>query len=88
MNMPKTNFINGNPAQGIMGTIVTAEFLNAVNNHYHTGLDEDGHGALAYAIDTGCANSYQISLTPELSTLITGCRYILWRPVPIQVQQH
>lgn len=86
--MPKTNFINGNPAQGIMGTIVTAEFLNAVNNHYHTGLDEDGHGALAYAIDTGCANSYQISLTPELSTLITGCRYILWRPVPIQVQQH
>lgn len=72
MNMPKTNFINGNPAQGIMGTVVTAEFLNAVNNHYHTGLDEDGHGALAYAVDTGSANSYQISLTPELSTLITG----------------
>lgn len=70
--MAKTNFINGNPSQGIMGTVVTAEFLNAVNNHYHTGLDEDGHGALAYAVDTGTINSYQISLTPELSTLITG----------------
>lgn len=70
--MAKTNFVNGNPAQGIMGTVVTAEFLNAVNNHYHTGLDEDGHGALAYAVDTGSANSYQISLNPPLQTLIVG----------------
>ena len=38
--MPKTNFVNGDPSQGIMGTVVTAEFLNALNNHRHTGMRE------------------------------------------------
>jgi hypothetical protein len=38
----KTNFVNGDPSQGILGTIVDAAWLNKVFNHRHTGLDEDG----------------------------------------------
>lgn len=70
--MAKTSFQNGNPALGVPGTIVTAEFLNATNNHRHTGLDEDGAGAIDYAVDTGAADSYAIALTPALSGHVTG----------------
>jgi len=70
--MAKTTFVNGNPAQGILGTVVTAEFLNAVNKHHHTGRDVDGEGALPYAADTGAADAYAIALDPTLSEYITG----------------
>jgi len=70
--MAKTIFVNGNPAQGILGTVVTAEFLNAANKHHHTGKDVDGEGALPYAADTGEADAYAIALDPALSEYITG----------------
>jgi len=70
--LPKTTFINGDASQGTRGTRVTAEYLNAINNHHHTGLDEDGHGALAYAADTGTANAYVVALSPALFQYITG----------------
>jgi len=66
--MGKTVFSDTPP----QGTIVTAAFLNAVNNHRHTGADEDGAGALNYAADTGTANAYAIALTPALTTHIVG----------------
>jgi hypothetical protein len=70
--MSKTTFVDGNPSEGVAGTIVTADFLNAVNNHHHTGRDVDGEGALAYAADTGEANAYAIALSPALTAYITG----------------
>lgn len=70
--MAKTVFENGNPALGVPGTVVTAEFLNATNNHRHTGKTEDGAGAIDYAADTGAANAYAIALTPALTEHITG----------------
>ncbi len=70
--MSKTTFVDGDATQGITGTIVTAEFLNAMNNHRHTGLDEDGAGALDYAADTGSADAYEITLDPALTANITG----------------
>lgn len=70
--MSKTNFTNGDAPSGIHGTRVAAEFLNAVNTHHHTGLDEDGHGALPYAADTGTANAYVVNLSPALTQYITG----------------
>jgi len=70
--MPKTDFINGNPALGIAGTIVTAEFLEGLNTHRHDGVDEDGHGSLDYAVATGSANAYAISLTPALTAHVPG----------------
>ncbi|OPY07264.1 MAG: hypothetical protein A4E68_01946 [Syntrophaceae bacterium PtaB.Bin095] len=70
--MAKTEFIDGNPAEAIEGTIVTAAFLNALNNHRHRGLDVDGDGAIDYAADTGTANAYAISLTPALTDHVIG----------------
>lgn len=70
--MAKTTFINGDKAQGIPGTRVTAEFLNSLNRQRHDGLDEDGHGALDYAAATGSANAYAITLSPPLPALIPG----------------
>ena len=70
--MPKTTFVNGNPAQGILGTVVTAEFLNAMNKHHHTGRDVDGEGALPYAADAGSADTYEITLNPALGAYIVG----------------
>jgi len=52
--------------------VVTAEFLNAVNKHHHTGRDVDGEGALPFAADTGAADAYVIALDPALSGYITG----------------
>lgn len=70
--MSKTTFVNGDPSQGIAGTVVTAEFLTAVNNHRHTGRDVDGEGALDYAADAGAANAYVVTLSPALDAYITG----------------
>jgi hypothetical protein len=70
--MSKTTYVDGNPAEGIPGTIVTADFLNTVNNHHHTGRDIDGEGALAFAADTGEANAYIAALSPALDAYITG----------------
>lgn len=70
--MSKTTFIDGNPSQGILGTVVTAALLNALNNHRHTGQDIDGDGALDYAVATGSANAYAITLSPALGAYISG----------------
>lgn len=70
--MSKTTYVNGDPSQGIAGTVVTADFLNKVNNHYHTGRDVDGEGALTYAADTGAADAYVLTLSPALDAYITG----------------
>lgn len=66
--MSKTVFSDTPPT----GTIVTAAFLNAVNNHRHTGADEDGAGALDYAISTGSANAYVLALSPALAAHVAG----------------
>lgn len=70
--MGKTLFSDGNPATGTLGTIVTAEFLNKLNNQRHTGRDIDGEGALDYAVATGSANAYEVVLTPALDAYIEG----------------
>lgn len=70
--MGKTVFSDGNPLTGTLGTIVNAAFLNALNNHRHTGRDVDGEGALDYAVATGSGNAYAIELTPTLDEYIEG----------------
>lgn len=70
--MPKTNFVDGDPSQGILGTVVTADFINTLNKHYHTGLDQDGHGALPYAADVGMADAYVVNLDPPLTSYVSG----------------
>lgn len=70
--MAKTNFVDGDPVNEIEGTIVTAAFLNALNNHRHTGSDVDGDGAIDYAVDTGSANAYAIALSPALAANVIG----------------
>jgi hypothetical protein len=70
--MSKQIFVDGNPATGALGTLVTAAFLNALNHQRHTGRDIDGEGALDYAVATGSANAYQIALTTALDAYIPG----------------
>ena len=70
--MAKTLFSNGNPLQGILGTIVNADWLNKVFNHRHDGLDQDGSAPLDYAPDTGSANAYAIALAPALTAHVAG----------------
>ncbi len=70
--MAKTTFIDGDPGQGIQGTVVPAAFLNAANDHHHDGLAVDGHGALDYAVDSGAANAYVVDLSPALTQYING----------------
>lgn len=70
--MPKTNFVDGNPAQGIQGSIVLAAFLNKIFSHRHDGLDQDGSAPIDYAVDSGVANAYAIALTPALTAYIPG----------------
>ena len=41
--MGKTVFSAGDQALGVKGTKVTAAFLNALQNHDHSGADADGH---------------------------------------------
>ncbi len=66
--MSKTVFNDTPPT----GTIVTANFLNAVNNHRHTGRNIDGDGAIDYAVSTGSANAYALTLSPALDAQIAG----------------
>lgn len=66
--MSKTIFDDTPP----LGTIVTAAFLNAIQNHRHNGLDEDGSCPLDYAITTGSANAYLLNLTPALTSYVIG----------------
>ena len=66
--MAKTIFDDTPPR----GTIVTADFLNAVNNHRHSGADADGAGALDYAVDSGSGNTYVITLSPALTAHVAG----------------
>ncbi len=70
--MSKTTFVDADKSQGRVGTIISAAFLNFINNHRHRGLDQDGDGAIDYAIDIGAANAYAISLTPALGNYIAG----------------
>lgn len=70
--MAKTLFSDGNPLQGILGTIVNATFLNKIFNHRHDGLDQDGSAPLDYAVDQGAANTYVVALTPALTAHIEG----------------
>ncbi len=70
--MAKTLFSDGNPLQGILGTIVNAAFLNKIFSHRHDGLDQDGSAPLEYAADTGAANAYAIALTPALTAHVAG----------------
>jgi hypothetical protein len=70
--MGKTVFVDGNPSQGVQGTIVTAEFLNALQSHRHDGGSQDGSCPINYAADTGTANAYAIALTPALAAHVQG----------------
>ncbi len=70
--MAKTNFINGDPSQGIMGTVVDAAWLNKVFNHRHDGLNQDGSAPLNSWADTGAANAYNIPLNTAISQRIVG----------------
>lgn len=73
--MGKTNFVDGNPQQGVQGTIVNAAWLNKVfgpSGHRHDGKDADGSAAIDYAADTGAANAYVIALTPALTSHVVG----------------
>lgn len=70
--MAKTLFSDGNPLQGILGTIVSAAFLNKIFSHRHDGLDQDGSAPLDYAADTGAANAYAIALVPALTAHVVG----------------
>jgi hypothetical protein len=66
--MAKTVFNDTPP----LGTIVTAAWLNLIQNHRHNGLDADGSCPIDYAIDTGAANAYAATYTPVISAHITG----------------
>jgi len=70
--MSKTVFTDGDPSLSILGTIITAAFMNAVNNHRHKGADTDGDGAIDYAADTGAADAYVVTLTPALTAHVVG----------------
>lgn len=66
--MGKTVFSDTPP----QGTIVTAAFLNEVNNHRHTGTDVDGAGVLDYAVAGGSGSAYTLALSPALAAHIPG----------------
>ncbi|KAF0145129.1 MAG: cytoplasmic protein [Nitrospirae bacterium] len=73
--MAKTNFVDGDPQQGVQGTRVLAAFLNKLfgtSGHRHDGLDADGSAAIDYAADTGAANAYAIALVPALTQYVVG----------------
>lgn len=70
--MGKTIFVDGNPAQGQVGTLVTAAFLNGLQNHRHGGQDLDGSAPTDYAVGAGSANVYTATFTPALTAHCTG----------------
>lgn len=68
----KTNFVDGNPKTRQPGTILTADYLNAVNNHRHDGKSVDGSGVLDFQVATGSANALAITLSPAINSHILG----------------
>ncbi len=70
--MAKTVFVDGNPALGVVGTVVDAAFLNSIFQHRHDGANQDGSAPINFAADTGAANAYVIALTPALTARIPG----------------
>lgn len=59
--MSKTNFVDGDPSQGILGTVVTADYLNKVSHQVPTGEDLDGSAPVLYGVDTGAADAYVVN---------------------------
>jgi hypothetical protein len=74
--MSKTAFTDGDPSLGQLGTVITAAFLTALQNHRHDGQDQDNSCPMDYAADTGVANAYVVSLTPALTSHIAGLKII------------
>jgi hypothetical protein len=71
--MAKTDFNDGNPSLGILGTRVLAAWLNKVFGHRHTGQDIDGSAPLDYAVDGSIvANQFAINLVPPLAAHVPG----------------
>ncbi len=68
----KTIFDPGNVDLGIPGTQVTADFLNALQNHRHDGGNNDGCFPSTYALDTGAVNACEITLVPLLTAHVEG----------------
>lgn len=68
----KTQWVDANPSQGILGTLVTAAWLRLTGNHRHTGIDEDGNCPLDFYTAGGTANALTITCNPPLTQLIPG----------------
>ncbi|MGD0278335.1 MAG: hypothetical protein ABSC11_03410 [Smithella sp.] len=66
--MPKTVFSDTPP----LGTIVSAAWLNLIQNHRHDGKDADGSCPIDYAVDTGAANAYVATYTPAITAHVIG----------------
>lgn len=77
--MGQTVFESGNPSLGIKGTKVTAEWLNAMQNHRHEGYDEDSSApldaitaALSALVPTGITLDYVGSTAPAGYVFLSG----------------
>lgn len=76
--MAKTNFSNGNASQGVLGTVVSAEFMNSMfatnGGHKHDGADNDGHaGKINLATETeGQLPASAVDLQGVIGTTIDG----------------
>lgn len=70
--MSKQVFQDGDPTNNVLGTLIAAAFLNAMQNHRHDGLDQDGSCPLDYATSSGSANAYLLTLTKALTAHIPG----------------
>jgi hypothetical protein len=70
--MAKTVFVDGNPALGVVGTVVDAAFLNSIFQSRPDGANQDGSLPICYAPDTGAANACVIALTPALTAHVPG----------------
>jgi hypothetical protein len=58
------------------GTIVTAAFLNGLQNLIPDGANADGHGPVNYSVDTGAANAYVVAPSPAFPALVAGISII------------
>ncbi len=78
--MGKTAFVDGNPSQGVTGTTVTAAFLNALQNHRHDGLDQDGSCPTSFVVASGSANIYTATFSPALTAHCAGLPLLIQAP--------
>jgi len=78
--MGKTAFVDGNPSQGVTGTTVTAAFLNALQNHRHDGLDQDGSCPTSFVVASGSANTYTAAFSPALTAHCPGLPLLIQAP--------